>query len=112
MENEKGDENKNIENKKLRKYEILNIPNEMIIKNHHYVFKKELADDKFSYRCINRNECKTLLTISRKDIEIIKTKSEDNIIPKINQPHTCAGAIVELTKGRDVLTEKDYIKLA
>ena len=49
------DINRNTENKKLKKYEILNIPNEMVIKDHHYIFIKELTGDKFSYRYINYN---------------------------------------------------------
>lgn len=52
------------------------------------------------------------MTISKQDIEIIKNKSEEDIIPKIDKPHTCSGSIIELAKGKDILTEKDYIKLA
>lgn len=112
MENNKEDISSNIQNKKLKKYEILKIPNEIIIKDHHYVFKKELSGNNFSYRCINRNQCQSLLTISRQDIEIIKNKKEEDIIPKINKTHTCSGSIIELAKGKDVITETDYIKLA
>ena len=68
MENNKEDISSNIQNKKLKKYEILKFPNEIIIKNHHYVFKKELEGNIFSYRCINRNQCQSLLTISSQDI--------------------------------------------
>ena len=102
----------NTQYKKLKKYEILNIPNEIIIKDHHYDIKKELPGNNFSYRCINRSQCQSLLKISRQDIEKIKNKSEEDIITKINKPHTYSGSIIEVAKGKDVLAKGDYIKLA
>lgn len=84
----------------------MKIPNELIINENHYTFKKKLAGDKYSYRCIYRNECKTLLTISKADIEKIKSKSEIKIDPKINIPHTCKGNIIENTNGKEVKLKK------
>ena len=43
--------------------------------------------------------------ISRQEIENIKNKTEEKIISKINKPHICSGSIIELVKGKDVLTE-------
>ena len=52
MENNKKDISSNIQNKKLKKYEILKIPNEIIIKAHYYAFKKELSGNNFSLNII------------------------------------------------------------
>lgn len=37
----------------------LEISNELLINNFHYTFKKKFANEKYSYRCINKNICKT-----------------------------------------------------
>jgi len=46
------------------KYEKLDVPKEVKIGEFAYTFKKELKEDKLSYRCIHR-KCPVLMTISK-----------------------------------------------
>ena len=83
----------------------------MTINNYKYSFKKELSYDKFSYRCINRNNSKSLLTISKDDILSILQKKEINIQPKLTQNHTCEGSLTITANSKEVTTKNDNIKI-
>jgi len=58
---------------KKTKYEKLDIPKEVKIGKFTYTFKKELKEDKLSYRCINR-KCPVLIIISKSELNKIKKK--------------------------------------
>ena len=65
----------------------------------------------FSYIFINRNICKTLLTIDKKDINNIILKKDVNITTKINTPHKCNGIIANRINCNEIMTDYDYINL-
>ena len=51
-------------------------------------FKNSLANNKYSYRCKHRS-CKTLLTISKEEVQKISKKEENQDIKySINKEHT------------------------
>ena len=65
----------------------------------------------FSYRCINRNICKTLLTIDKEDINNIILKKDVIITTKINIPHICNGIIANRINCNEIMIDFDYINL-
>ena len=69
----------NHKEKILKKADILEIPNSIIIEGYEMKFKNTLANNNLSYRCIHRT-CKTLLTISKEDVRRISIKEENNKI--------------------------------
>ena len=69
----------NHKEKILKKVDILEIPNSIIIENYEMKFKNNSVNNNFSYRC-NHLTCKTLLTISKEDVRKISTKEENNKI--------------------------------
>ena len=93
------------------KKNLCHIPKELLINKYLYSFKKKLSADNYSYRCVNRNICTTLLTISKKDFENIKNKNDTIINPKLNKNHTYKGNIIESTNANEVKTEAELVKL-
>ena len=74
------------------KQDDINIPNYLLIGEYKYSFKKNLTNNKFSYRCFHRN-CKVLITIDK--INLLKINNnknnENNTIEYFtnNKEHIC-----------------------
>ena len=61
---------------KITSYESSEVPRQIKIGQYKYAYKKNLKNDKYSYRCIHR-KCPVLMTISKNQISKLK---DNNIL--------------------------------